>query len=433
MQLSDAIEGRVGARRTSLLRNRDFGFVWWSGLVSMTGNWALMVALPMYVYQETGSTLATGGMLLASTIPRLLLGSVAGVFADRWDRRRTVIACNLLLALVVAPLALVPVTGALWLVYAAASLLAAVSQFLRPAEHALLPTLVAPEQLAAANALNALNTNIARFIGPAVGGLLVALAGLQGIVVLNMIALVAAALLIYLVRTGRRPAAVAAQGAPVGADASEGGSARPARAAADWRSEWLAGIALVRRTRVLALLVAVVAITSLGEGVFGVLLAPFVVVAFGGGTLELGWLVSAQAVGGIAGGAAVAAVARRIDPRRLLGFGALLLGAIDLVIINYPLLHPGILPALVLMAAAGAPAAAFGAGYLTLLQKSAGDEYLGRASGVLATVAAATGLVGTLLAGVLGDLVGVIAIINVQGVAYAAAGALAILVLRVKG
>nr|MBA3944488.1 MFS transporter [Herpetosiphonaceae bacterium] len=89
------------------LRRRDFALVWLAGLISMMGNWVLYIALPIYIYQLTGSALATSAMFVAEMVPALLLGSVAGVFVDRWDRKRTMVVANLLLTLGLLPLLLV--------------------------------------------------------------------------------------------------------------------------------------------------------------------------------------------------------------------------------------------------------------------------------------------------------------------------------------
>lgn len=89
------------------LRQRDFSLLWFAGLVSMIGNWMLGVALSVLVYSMTGSVLAVGGNLLATTLPSLLFGSVAGVFVDRWERRQTLVIANLLLGLTLLPLLLV--------------------------------------------------------------------------------------------------------------------------------------------------------------------------------------------------------------------------------------------------------------------------------------------------------------------------------------
>src|SRR5581483_2896085 len=110
-----------GVLMLQLLRHRDFALLWWAGLISLAGDWVLMVGLPLYVYKVTGSTLATGGMLVAAILPALLLGSVAGVFVDRWDRRATLIVADLLLALGLLPLLLVHAHGQLWVVYLVSS------------------------------------------------------------------------------------------------------------------------------------------------------------------------------------------------------------------------------------------------------------------------------------------------------------------------
>jgi MFS family permease len=83
----------------NLLCRRNFALVWFGGLVSLTGDWVLTAGLPLVVYQMTGSTLALGLTATATAVPRLLVGSVAGVFVDRWDRRRTMLIADLLLGL----------------------------------------------------------------------------------------------------------------------------------------------------------------------------------------------------------------------------------------------------------------------------------------------------------------------------------------------
>src|SRR5690606_22876559 len=128
-----------------ILRERNFALLWFGGLISISGNWMLQIALPAYVFDLTNSTLATGTMFIAATIPRVLLGSMAGVFVDRWDRQRTMVIINLFQALVLLALLLVRSTEMLWIGYVVACTQSALSQFFGPAENALLPTLVGEE------------------------------------------------------------------------------------------------------------------------------------------------------------------------------------------------------------------------------------------------------------------------------------------------
>ena len=162
------------------LRQRNFALLWAGGLISMAGDWMLYIALPIYVYQLTHSTLATSLMFIAETLPRIALGSVAGVFVDRWERKRTMVIANGLLALGLLPLLLVRSAEWVWLVYLVGFVQATIEQFFDPAKNAMLPNLVAKKELVSANALNALNNNLARLIGPALGGVVGRAAGPAG-------------------------------------------------------------------------------------------------------------------------------------------------------------------------------------------------------------------------------------------------------------
>jgi MFS family permease len=189
-----------------------------------------------------------------------VFGFVAGVFVDRWDRRRTLIVANLALALGLAPLLLVGPLGWLWLVYAVAFVEAAIAQFVKPAEGALLPRLVGEDELVGANALTALNTNVSRLLGPALGGLVVAAAGLAGVALLDALSFVAAAALTALTAVDARPLPPA------------GPVARPSPGRNPWATavhEWLDSLRQVGRSRVLAVLFSFMAISAIGEGVMG--------------------------------------------------------------------------------------------------------------------------------------------------------------------
>jgi len=76
------------------LRIRDFRLLWAASLISALGSWLLTLAVPAHVFLVTGSLQATGLTLAAEYLPVLLLGPVAGVFTDRWDRRRLMIATD---------------------------------------------------------------------------------------------------------------------------------------------------------------------------------------------------------------------------------------------------------------------------------------------------------------------------------------------------
>jgi MFS family permease len=105
-------------------------------------------------------------------------------------------------------------------------------------------------------------------------------------------------------------------------------------------------------------------------------------------------------------------------------------GLIDLMIFDYPLFFPGAVIALVLMVAVGIPGVGALASMNTLLQTSVSDEFRGRIWGAIGTTGAAAQLVGTTLAGTLGDHVGIVPMLNVQGGGYVVAGVLVLVLLR---
>jgi len=184
----------------TVLRQRGFGLLWAAGLISTTGDWLLFVALPFYVYQRSGSTLATGAMFIAQMTPPLLFGSVAGVFVDRWDRRRTMIVADLARAVLLLALLTVHGRADLPRIYVVAFLLAALGQLFGPAKGALIPQLVEGVHLVRANALNALGDNLPRLVGPAVGGLLFGVFGLPAAVLADSASFLVSGLLIATIR-----------------------------------------------------------------------------------------------------------------------------------------------------------------------------------------------------------------------------------------
>jgi len=139
-------------------------------------------------------------MAIAHTLPAVLLGSVAGVFVDRWDRKRTMAVANLLQGLLLLVLLTVRSLEWVWLVYLVAFCESAIAQFFGPAESALLPRLVTQEHLVPANSLNALNNNLAMLAGPAIGGALMGTLGLTSVVLLNSVSYLAACVMISLAR-----------------------------------------------------------------------------------------------------------------------------------------------------------------------------------------------------------------------------------------
>ena len=451
----------------ALLRRRDFGLLWAGGLISETGDWFLLVGLPIWVLQLTGSSLVTATVFLVGLLPGLVVGPLAGVLVDRWDRRRTLVAVSLAQAAFLLPLLAVDGRGDLWIVYAVMAVEASLAQLNDPARNALVPSLVEADDLVGANALIGLNSNLARLAGSPLGGILVEVAGLPGLVIGDAVSFLAGAALIGLVGSPRRgvrdpaptappPGTLAPAGARhplppgTGAPAWEGsptpGSVGPPVHSPDPAStpapasvpapaggvvgEWLDGLRVTLGDRELRWGLVVNGLAAVAQGIFTVLFVVFVTRELGGDGADVGLLRGVQAIGGLLGGVLVVGMARRLRPGRLLGTSLLVFALIDLAIWNGPVATTAIWLYLGLFVAAGIPGMGVLTGLTALVQERTGDAYLGR---VFATyLGSFNGLmaVGMLLAGLLGDTVGVVTVLNGQAALYLLAGVVAVATLR---
>jgi Na+/melibiose symporter-like transporter len=399
-----------------LASRRDLRLVLAAGLVSDAGDWILIIGLAYRVYAITGSTVASALTMASSCAPRVLLGAVAGVFADRWDRRRTMITADLLLAVALLPLLLVHGAGRVWIVFVVMFAEGAIAQFFSPAEQALVPTLVPDEELVAANALSGQVSNSSRLVGSALGGILAAAAGLGAVALADAASFVASAVLLTLVRTSGRAAAVA------GSPARAGSGAAVRERIAEIGEELRDGLRLSARHRVLRTLMIFALVTSVGEGIMSTLFTPFVEHVLHGSSQEFGLVVAAQAVGGILGGVLAAGFGHRVRASRLLGWGALVFGLVDLAIFLYPLGYVAVWPAVVGMVVVGLPGALTMAGLITLFQRSTADSHRGRVFGALSALEGVTVLAGTLGAGFLSRYAGIVPVLAIQGAGYVVAG-----------
>lgn len=398
------------------LFQRNFALLWFGGLISMMGDWMLMIARPMFVYELTGSTLAMGLMFMIGTLPRFVVSPIAGVFVDRWERRQTMIIGNLLLAVSLVPLLLVRSVDMLWLIYLSALIQSTVSRFLHPAENAMLPKLVDESHLVSANALNSLNDNLARLVGPPIGGFLVATFGFQTVVYIDAFTFLFAALMISGITVRSKP------------DIATNDTAPTSTIRKFWM-EWREGIEIIRTNNVLRLLFVVLALTSLGEGVFATLFVPFSTDVLGAKSAGVGLLMSAQGVGGLIGSLVIGWLGMRIPMWSMLAWGTLLLGVGDLFLFNYPVFLPFYWPSLLILLLVGIPASASGNGLMSILQKHTDDRYRGRVFSSMSMVMAFCSLVGMGIAGIGGERFGIVSVINIQGYVHIIGGVLILLVM----
>lgn len=410
-----------------VLRQRNFALLWFGQLISLTGDYVLIVALPFYTYQLTGSVLATGVMFLVQALPGLFLGSLAGVFVDRWDRRWTMIASDLLRAGVLLFLLLVRSRDLVWIIYVVAFTEQLISLFFIPAKGAIIPNLVEEQHLMAANSLNSTSDAITRLVGPPLGGALLALLGLSSTVFIDSASYLVSAVMILLISM---PARSLPAGQALAVDQKEETEQKTKSGmlvtlAGVWR-EWLDGLRLVIHERILLTLFVAGAIIMLSQGIINVLIVVFVKAILHGDASTFGLLITFQGIGMLAGAVLVGQLGKRLKPAYLLALGTVPAGMAVLAIVNVA----NIVLTLALITVVGVLVVSFFITEQTLLQSAVADEYRGRVLGAYSTTSSLFYIIGIGCGSVLGGLLGVVGALDISGALFALAGVVALLMLR---
>lgn len=397
----------------ALLRQRNFGLLWFGGLISFIGDWMTLIGLPIYIYNLTGSVLATGLMWMSTMLPSVVLGSVAGVFVDRWDRRITMIATNFLTVPLMLTMLIVQSPGQVWIIYVVIILKSTLGNFMGPAENALLPKLVGEDHLTTANALNTLNNTLARLIGPALGGLVFASLGFTYSILIDTASFVIAGTMIGLIAAPR--SITRAQ-----VDESADESKKPNV----WR-ELIEGLRLVGRKRLILALFLFMGVAMLSEGLFEVMVIPYITDVLRGGSEELGLLFMVQAIGGLLGGVVIGRLGKRLNVANLIGPGVFVLGLMTLLTFNVPVFYLDMLFFLLV----GPAVVGMETGIQTLLQIHVEDRYRGRVFGSFGTVIFLAILAGQLVASLAGGSTGPIPLMTTGGIITMATGVVAFVLL----
>jgi predicted MFS family arabinose efflux permease len=357
--------------------------------VSLLGDWALLLALPFYVYAKTGSILSTGGLVAAELVPRLVLSSLAGVLADRWDRRVTMIGVDLFRTVLMLGLLVPAAGGPVWIVYVVAVAQASSAQLFLSAQGAMLPTIVSrKEHVLAANSLVTTGTSIVRLVGPPLGGLLYVAMGLQTSVLVDSASFALAALAIVAVRP-LTPAG--------GEDARGHGERRP------FLGELADGARYVLTDRVLETLCLTLGIVMVAQGMLQTLLVPFVRDTLHLDAARYGVLMAAQGSGALLGALALGAVGRRLTGGRLAMGGALLLAGASLL--GFALARTFVLNAAFILLLS-VPVVVATVWLRTYYQQRVDNRMLGRVLGLTENVSAIGVLCGATAASLLGGRLG---------------------------
>lgn len=336
-----------------------------AGAAATLGTWAYAVALPVYAYHAGGAR-AVGLLFFARFVLAAIAAPWLGVVADRWSRRQVMLWADAVrLGIFAAMTAIAATGGSSWAVFVLAVSSTIVSGSYGPAQSALMPSLVeSPEELTAANLVGNTVSSVGMFAGPALGGILLAVSGPSSVFAVNGATFLWSLLWVLRIPRDERPSGAKRQHA---------------------LRELAEGLRTVVHHRALRVVVGLTAAQTAVAGAFEVLLVVLALRLLHGGNAAVGWLNTATGVGSIAGAVVVAVLARRKRLAGALGLGALLWG----LPIAATVLWLNLGAALVLVALVGAGGVLVDVAGITLVQRSAENDVLGRVFGVLQSLSLA--------------------------------------------
>jgi MFS family permease len=387
-QLLDSLRAFKGIYANASLRRLQLA---WIG--SSVGTWGYVVALMVYAYRQGGPT-AVGLVGLIRWFPAAIAAPFGGMLGDRFPRLRVMIVSDVVrMAALGVAAAAIALDAPVAVVYLLAVLVTLVSQAFQPAEAALLPTLAeTPEELAAANVASTTIEAGGYFVGPALGGVLLAVTNVETVFAVTAAAFLWSATMLALIRL---PAPEAPR--------------EPARGS--WQHEALAGFRTIASDSRLRLVVGLFAAQTLVYGALIVLLAVASIQLLDLGSPGIGYLNAALGVGGLIGGIVAVTL---VGTRRLaLTFGlALILWGAPILVIG---LWAQAAPAFVLIGVAGLGLTLVDVAGFTLLQRAVPEEVLARVFGVLHSAFFATGGIGAIIAPALDSALGIRTALIVTG------------------
>lgn len=375
------------------LRSRNYRLFFAGQSVSLIGTWMTRIATSWLVYRLTRSPFLLGVSSFAGSIPLFLLAPIAGVWIDRWNRHRTLIATQVLSMVQSFLLAVLALTGTIdiWQIVALMLLQGVVNALDMPARQAFLVEMVdRREDLANAIALNSSMVNAARLLGPSVAGLIIAAVGegycflIDGI---SYLAVIASLLAMHVTKRERQP--------------------RRRSALAEMREGWQ----YVSQSLPIRSILLLLALVSLLGMPYTVLMPVFAARVLHGGPHTLGYLMGAIGVGALAGALMLAARKSVLGLGRVIPLSAAIFGG---ALIGFGLSH-AVWLSLFLLLIAGFGMMRQMAASNTLLQTIVEDEKRGRVMSFYAMAFAGMSPFGSLLAGVLAARFGAPLTVMVSG------------------
>ena len=359
----------------SVFKNRSFTLLWVAQLISAMGSALTTLAASILVFRLTGSALSVGLMLIATAGPTVLIGLFAGVFVDRYDRKRILLASDLLRGILIALIPFLIQFNILWL-YGIVALTSAIAQFFDSAHASILPETASDEELAAANALMAISSVGSTTLGFAAAGFIVANLPVEWAFYLDAISYGFSVLLVVFTKLPSMPNIENTSLRAIGQNLK-------------------AGLRVVGEVSILRSLFIVLAPIFLIFGLQNSLFLPFAIKVLGGTEFHFGLQQSAEAVGIALGSLIMARIADRIHEGQWLAISYLLM---SFAAIWYSYSHTMIM-GIFLVGISGIVNAPSYIGRQLIIQRSTPREMRGRVNSAFFIVRDVMFVIGMALAG----------------------------------
>jgi MFS family permease len=386
-----------------VLRHRQFALLTAGQVTSAAGDVLLQIAVLLYVWDLTRSPTATTLTFLAEVAPRAALSIFAGAVADRFDRRRLLMALDALRGLVILALLWVDEPSELWLLLLVVATHSALGSFFRPAQMALVPSTVPAAELASANALTLTTESVVALAAPPVGAVLLTAFGLSAVAIVDAITFAISIATLAAMKTSRQTGATAAAATE---SAPEGGSTSPVGGGHFLREVGVGFRYCLDHPTVRVVLMSSL-ILGVATGMVMPVLVPFLRADLHVSPLGVGLITSAYGAAALAGGFLSSGMSARFGTRRLCQAGSAG-GAVGLLV--FATAPHGLLAAGGLMTT-GASNIAYSVGTHTLMQQESDESMVGRVFGtvfagahIAALIAAVLSVAATSLVGARGTL-----------------------------
>lgn len=295
-----------------IFRNRSFVLLWIAQLVSVSGSALTSLAAALLVFKLTGSALSVGLVLIVTSLPSMVVGLFAGVFVDRYDRKRIMISADLLRAALIVAIPFVVQFGIVWL-YVLLLLAGAIGQFFEPAQQSVLPEVASDDELAAANAIMTIADTGSWAVGFAAAGLLASAFSIDWAFYIDAATFLVSAACISGVR-------IAAQ--------QPEDDTTVATVLRDLRQ----GMRFIAATPIIRSLFIVMLIVWVGFGLNNALLLPFSLRALHATEFEYGLLEGICSIGLVVGSLLMSRVADRLHESQWIAVGLLVMATVQIVL-----------------------------------------------------------------------------------------------------